>query len=168
MKLLAIDPSIHNVGMAFCDTEKKESIKTHMHHLNVNFKDPTQKMSLISSNIFAHVKAFIGPTTKIDRLVIEYPNWQPSTKGKIAAQKGYTLDLAFIAGFIAGEMSLFPWNIYLPIPTEWKGNVPKKVTQHRVEKQFGMLQISEHEFDAIGLLMWLMKKLKLDFPSKIE
>ena len=91
----------------------------------------------------------------VDVLVIEYPNWQGSAKGLIAMQMGYTLDLAFMAGAMASSFGVMPENLYLPTPMQWKGNMPKTATVHRVQKEFGILQISEHEFDAVGMIQWV-------------
>lgn len=162
MRILAVDPSVNNVGLALYDTETKR-LQTHTHH-PPNRKGKggeTQEMSHMMAGVFRFIYISLLQGKKIDKLVVEYPNWQGSERGLIAAQQGYTLDLAFIAGHLASSFGLTPSNIYLPTPSQWKGNAPKAATQARVQRMFGTLQIDEHAYDAVGMIMWLMKQLAI-------
>lgn len=155
MKILAIDPSVNNIGLAIWNLTNNK-IRTRLHHPVRTFANANESQSMIqlanAALRFIWVDFLQGE--KVDKLVVEYPAWQASTKGLIAMQKGYTLDLAFLAGAMATGFKLSSQDVYTPTPLQWKGNAPKTATQHRVQKQFGMLQISEHEVDAIGLAMW--------------
>jgi len=151
MKILAIDPSVNNVGIAFYDTETKQ-LKTSCFHPKRN-KDTT--VLAVAKQIVSHMH-LSGKGRQMDVVVIEQPNWQGSTKGLIAMQQGYTLDLAFLVGYISCWLCC-PIT-YLPTPMQWKGTIPKEATQRRVEKQFGELNITEHEFDAIGMIQWVLSK----------
>lgn len=152
MKLLAVDPSVNNVGLAWYDTDC-DVLRTRLLH-----PPKMDNMAKQGAYIVRYIYMDFLQGKKIDKLVIEYPNWQNSEKGLIAMQQGYTLDLAYICGVIAAGLNLASANIYLPTPLEWKGNLPKQATMKRVQDRFGFLKISEHEYDAVGLLQWLRKQ----------
>ena len=155
MKILAIDPSVNNVGVAFYDTET-EQLKTTCFHPKRN-KDTT--VLAVAKQIVSHLHLNGNGRGQVDAIVIEQPNWQGSTKGLIAMQQGYTLDLAFLVGYLSSWL----WCplTFLPTPMQWKGTVPKAATKKRVERRFGELQVSEHEYDAIGMIMWLLDSDKI-------
>lgn len=159
MLLLAIDPSVNNIGVALYDTTLKK-LRTRLIHPNRTFRGAAESQSMVHLSIYvlrAILIEFLSGK-QIDKLVIEYPNWQRSTKGLIAMQQGYTLDLAFLAGVLATGFKLCAADVYTPTPLQWKGNIPKDATKLRVQKEFGILQISEHEYDAVGMMQWLKKQ----------
>ncbi len=154
MKILAIDPSVNNVGIAWHDNElgtTKSSL----------FKPTRHTMPCICHAICSHLAlTVLQKGERPDFVILEYPQWEASERGLIAMQKGYTLDLAFIVGFIAGRLNLAPANILVPTPRDWKKNIPKAATELRVKRYFGSnlrAGISEHEYDALGLILWYLK-----------
>ena len=153
MKILAVDPSVNNIGLACYNSDTKE-LRTQLFHPKKG-----REKAAMGIEILRHVLLFFLQGEKVDYMVVEYPNWQGSAKGLIAMQKGYTLDLAFVCGILAAGLPLSSNKIFLPTPLEWKGNAPKSATEYRVKKRFGILQISEHEYDALGLLMYAMEKV---------
>lgn len=164
MNILAIDPSIRNVGFAFFQTENPKLtqdrfLSTYLHHPLEIKRGNHLRMQAIGQDIlqFLHLRVLQGK--KINRLVIEYPQWENSQRGAIASEQGYTLDLAYICGLIVAYSNLpSSSSVLLPTPLIWKGNLPKKATESRVQQKFGTLQISEHEYDACGLLLWGCEK----------
>lgn len=156
MKILAIDPSVNNVGIAYYDTETKE-IKTSCFHPN-----RTGKIGMDTRQIYSHLILRYGllqKEKKPDVLILEYPNWQGSTKGLIAMQQGYTIDLAFVVGHLSGLINA-P-HCQMPTPLDWKKNIPKAATQARVRRYFSpqsFNHISEHEFDALGMIIWYLER----------
>ena len=150
MNILAVDPSVNNVGLAYYKTAglMEATLETALFHPEKGAILQKKGNQLIR---FLHLKGW-----KPDKLIIEYPQWEGSQRGAIAAQQGYTLDLAYLCGMLVGWSGLGSKDIFLPTPRNWKGNLPKKATEHRVKEKFGFVtsQISEHEFDSVGLLMW--------------
>lgn len=140
--------------MALWDSYKEKEIKTKLFHPTKKKTELTcQVMPRIANEILRFI--FLTLYNELpDVLVIEYPQWEGSERGAIASQKGYTLNLAFLAGYIGGYYALPFTKKYFPTPRDWKGNMPKSATVHRVQKYFGTLQISEHEMDAVGLILW--------------
>ncbi len=155
MLILAIDPSINNVGTALYDTlTQKLKTKLIKPSRSLAGAAESQSMVCIGHDILRVLIVEVLQGKKVDKLIIEYPQWENSERGAIAAQKGYTLDLAFIAGMVGGGFGLATNNIYAPTPMMWKGNRPKTATKADVKRVFGSLQISEHEVDAVGLILW--------------
>lgn len=152
MKFLAVDPSINNVGLAYYNSDT-QVVRTRIFH------PPKLDLAPMGASILRFIFISFLQGEKVDKLIVEYPNFQGSTKGLIAMQQGYTLDLAYICGVLAGGMQLASADVMLPTPLEWKGNQPKAATELRVQRWFGTLQISEHEYDALGLLLYAMKKV---------
>lgn len=154
----AIDPSVNNIGVAVHNTET-QMVDTHLYR-------PVRTDSLLfdARTVLQKIKTSILLNRPVDYLTIEYPNWQNSDKGLIAMQQGYTLDLAFQVGIFAAGFGLPSGSVFLPTPNIWKGNTPKLATEHRVQKKFGILQISEHEYDALGMILWTIKQTA---PSRL-
>jgi hypothetical protein len=161
MLILAVDPSVKNVGFALtCGNGK---IVTCLHHpLEIPRNNPLRLQSIAGDILNRlHLLLAIYQYKKITHLVIEYPQFENSVRGEVAARQGYTLDLAYVCGEIVRYCALHTSNVRLPTPLQWKGNRPKKATELEVQKKFGMLQISEHEYDACGLLLWGLEEMKL-------
>lgn len=155
MLILAIDPSVNNVGIALYDTKTKQ--------LESNCFKPKRNQDTPIIQVTSQITDFLQKKKRPDVLIVEYPQWEASTRGLIAMQQGYTLDLAFICGFIAGAYpKLSPSSILTPTPREWKGQTPKAGTECRVRRAFNLSsnKISEHEFDAMGLILWFLSSVE--------
>jgi Holliday junction resolvasome RuvABC endonuclease subunit len=70
-------------------------------------------------------------------MALEYPTFFDSTAGKIAAMQGYTLDLAGMVGYIMGRFKMPPDAVTLWKPEQWKGTVPKHITQAKFVRLYG-------------------------------
>lgn len=149
MLILAVDPSINNVGLALYDTETKKLTTKVLH-------PPKLKRQYLLSWIDVTIK--IGFVVVPDILIIEYPTFQHSSRGHIAAQKGYLFDLAYIAGYLSAQSGLDPSCIHLPTPQQWKGNLPKAAVGRRFERRFGISadSITDHEFEAAMMIAWFL------------
>jgi hypothetical protein len=92
----------------------------------------------------------------------EWPVFFNSPKGRIAAQENYTVDLAAIVGYVAGQFRFKAENITLWTPMQWKGSVPKYVTEAKFVRLFGssakrlVRTLSNDTIDAIMIAeYWL-------------
>lgn len=88
--------------------------------------------------------------------IIEYPSFQSSTKGKIAAMQGYTFGLAWVAGYIMAHMPETEW--YLPTPIEWKGTQNKDAMAVKFTYWTGLPSrfYSDHQYEAALMLKWYL------------
>lgn len=155
MRILGIDPSINNVGIALYNTETCD-LKMQTFHP----KRPAP-IANIGVQIARHILiSFLQGEKRPDALVIEYPEWQNSERGIIAMQQGYTLDLAFVVGFLCGSLGIKASACHTPTPSQWKGNLPKKAVGLRFERRFLACskEISDHEFEAAMMIDWFLKQ----------
>lgn len=150
MNILAIDPSVNNVGIAWYSTEEKR-LCTKLFH-------PPKGPTMVSIGI--QIIKSIQTMKEFDVIIMEYPQYEGSARGDIASKKGYTLDLAFLCGFIGGFFDLGSAKTLTPTPREWKGNRPKSATEAEVKKAFSSFVGSEHEIDAVGMIFWYLRSAK--------
>jgi len=155
MRVLGIDPSVNNVGIAFYDTQTHK-LKT------VTFQPKRTKDTPIA-NVAVQITRYILISVlqgekRPDLAVMEYPQWEDSERGRMAMQKGYIHQLAFIVGYLCGNLGLASSCLYTPTPMEWKKNIPKKAIGIRFERRFLVPanSVSDHEFEAAMMIDWLL------------
>lgn len=145
MKILAIDPSIHHIGVACWE---EDQLRTY----DLTFKQGAKTMLNITLRHAIQPLIDFAP----DVLICEYPNFQQSVKGKIAAQQGYVADLAFVVGFI---VALIPTKrVFLPTPNQWKGQMGKDIVGQRFQRWTGINYhtLSDHQYEAGYMIKWYL------------
>ena len=133
--LLAIDPSLANLGVALLDG---------MGHL-VEVVQVTHHMDTHVPWEFraAHMSLFLGyfiPSILEGRrvaVIIEVPSNWFSEKGQGSKDKGDVQKLYFFTGALATALAVCPlvhsvWGVH---PEQWKGQTPKKVVMQRLAKR---------------------------------
>lgn len=151
MKILSLDPSVANkAGWATFDTETKEWHWGAWELSGVNFK---QRCNDLKDYITMEIGEF-------DFLICEWPAFYGGDKGAVAAQQGYTINLAGIAMFCIGWLQLSPKQYELVTAPQWKGSVPKQVTQRRFYQAFDLKvrDVDHNAVDATMLLYWWVTK----------
>lgn len=146
--ILAIDPSIRHVGWAF---HQYEYIIPKWDGGVLEFKE-NYEIDFIAYSICQKLKDKLQHIQP-DIIITEKPSFMSSAKGQIAAQQGYTLDLAFLNGYI---ISYFRKTLYIPkiiqyTPQQWKGQVPKSATLAKFKREFPQInadKLTDHEIDA--------------------
>ena len=95
-----------------------------------------------------------------DILVCEWPAFYGGEKGQIAAQQGYTINLAGIAMYLAGFFQVHYRNLFLYTAPTWKGTVKKAVTARRFFRMFGEneMKVDHNAIDACMMLVWHCKQ----------
>lgn len=157
MIFLSIDPSINHVGWTTFDTKehlrgRKATDGWQWGTLELDGFNKVVRMVDLCQQLSLHL------VQKIDHLVVEYPAFYSSEKGKIAAHRNFTIDLAHIAGFVAGTLGM-THRTYHPITAiEWKGAVQKEVTARKFFRLFNypLRKISEHAVDSTMLLRYFL------------
>ena len=156
--ILAIDPSMNNLGWAChnlnlgCDRYDIDSDawRFGLIHPKSNERAPQYRWR----DAFVKLRERVGwrPT----HLASEWPSYFASAKGKIAAMKGYTLDLAGITAYIAGRYGMQVNFISLWKPEQWKGVVPKAATQAKFIRLYGKSAehiVRNYSHDVIDAIM---------------
>jgi len=94
-------------------------------------------------------------------VVIEYPQWRkgsPMPPAKL-------IPLAFRAGELSGLYKREGHTVHLVRPTDWKGSVPKKIHQRRIEavlseEERGRLKDNHNAKDAAGIGLYHLGRLR--------
>jgi hypothetical protein len=146
--LVAIDPSVNNLGWASYDVNLGQNLydidsgawKFGLIHPKSGGR---QEMPYKWRDAFYKLKVALEggwPT----HMAAEWPNFFSGYRGKIAAMRGHTLGLAGQVGYIAGRFGLRAEAVLLCSPQQWKGSVPKRVTQAKFLRLFGPEKAALH------------------------
>lgn len=165
--ILAVDPSIRNVGWAIHIYDKERKISD-WNGGCLSFPED-QSIQSLSFNVCMLLDGllkkygYFSEPTLPSVLIVEKATFMSGTKGHIAAQKGYTLDLAFIAGYIVSHFRVNRFHpvIKLYTPQDWKGNVPKSATLAKYKRYFPGIKPpkTDHEVDAKMMIVHYLESL---------
>lgn len=171
MRVLAIDPSVNNVGWCLFNSRirkyKKQwkwgTLKLEGHNYQMKLVDLVQLLDQLVD------------LSRIDILVTEWPTYFDCERGDIAAHSNFTINLAGVCAYLAGTMGLDHRRWHNATATTWKGSVNKYITGNRFFRVFGKHQrdISEHSIDATMMLRWwlitygrqVFARAREDFPE---
>lgn len=151
--LISIDPGLSGTGWARWSNTQLEAVGV----IHDRAKDDTlaARCRGIASQILKHIHRF-GDM----HVFIEMPQHMASAKG-IAAQSGSVYKLAFLVGYLAADV--YPCEVIVVTPQEWKGQLPKDVVQRRIERILGRSKcravgIRSHAWDAVGIGLFALGK----------
>jgi hypothetical protein len=154
MKIMSLDTATVSTGYALFE----ETGPIHTLYQYGLIKAPSSKpwrfRNLYISN---RVKA-MRFKHEVDLVVMEFPESRPGPAGMQAWTQGTTIKLAHLCG----QCDL--GRCELVTPTQWKGQLPKKVTLARCNKQFKLgLKDKDHDIaDAIMLGAWWFMKARME------
>ena len=156
---LSIDPGIGGTGWAFtpascttpsiigCVTPPKRGAWE-------------ERFDIALDRLSASISRIVPNWDEVD-LVIEIPAVFSSTRrGIAAAGRGDVVKIALLAG---GVMRTFPdANYILARPSDWKGQLPKKLTERALRDHLGPETVArlglddepDHTWDAVGIGLW--------------
>lgn len=147
MRFLSLDPSVNNVGWTLFDSKKKEKKQWRWGTFVLEGFNREQRVADLKGMIDLTIGDF-------DHLIGEYPTFFSAERGQIAAHKGYTIDLAFILGYIAGSYHKDHRTFHPFTPVQWKGSVKKEITARKFFRVFKvrLSTLSEHAIDSTMML----------------
>lgn len=96
-----------------------------------------------------------------DLIAIEKPFVAMSGKCLASAQSGDVIKLTLLAGRLWQLCWHYCNQFQWVTVQEWKGQLPKKITEKRVIKRLPQLseyQLTDHEFDALGIGLYLLER----------
>jgi len=159
MKILAVDPGLAACGVAYHDTEKGtwkvKTVRTNTAHGNV-----VERSARIANEIFGVPGMKPEPC---DAFCVERMKVYKSQKG----DPQDLLDLSFLAGYLAARAHTRT-KLY-PLPSQWKGQIDKKIHHEQMKRQLPDLAKGRHSkdaWDAIGLVLWTKKKMEFKEYAK--
>lgn len=159
-RILCIDPSIRAMGYAFFD--------------QVQQSKPWAKWVLSDSGCYTYAErdtywhyALDAMVDAVEGLVCG-TDTDPATLAHVFVERpdhvrtdpGSVLKLMACAYSIR-QMLLPDWPVTMLDVNEWKGNVPKEVTQRRIRKHWGWGGTDHNEADAVGIGDYVLRKAKL-------
>jgi hypothetical protein len=177
--ILALDPSVNNMGYAVFATQYIEPaiIAYQLVASGVLLSDKESKKQVLEKRIetMLHKMASMewyaeggwanGGLVVIEQVVIEQPEPWGSYKSMASDKSGSLVMLHLMVGALIGWFAQkADTEVRLVKVSQWKGQLPKKVTQDRLKKRYGRVFQSD-EADAVGLGEWYIKWLQTN-PAK--
>lgn len=141
-RLMSIDPSVNNLGMAIWDVNEKNLLLWKLLHPEVGQRRNEFDKSLSMLN---QVKQWIQ-TYAVNRIIMETPeHWVVG--GFQARETGSMTKLAFVCGMLCSLVNDLQ-EFKVVTPAEWKGQLPKEVVANRLKDHYLPLGVNLTEIDA--------------------
>lgn len=155
--LIGVDPSINDCGIAVVMFSTQSAVPILALTRNLDLR-PIPILADKASEICRLLKVY-KERYKVRHIISEFPTFQNSTRGNIAAQKGYTLNLAYLVGFIEGQ---FPTDSIHYTPSQWKGSQNKEMVGKKFQRLFNIdyQNLTDHEFEAAMVTVYHYNKTK--------
>lgn len=159
--LLSIDPGLNGTGYAYW--EGKIPVAAGV------VRPLTDDSLLYRANDLYGKLRYMRPEawaiSDLNDVVIEFPEYHESFKGRTARATGSMDKLCFAIGVLAKSFSTPFTDVHLPHVREWKGQLPKDVVMSRMLKHYGKktcdrLGIRTHAWDALGIGHWFLNREK--------
>lgn len=87
--------------------------------------------------------------------------WAGSLKSLTAARKGTLMKLTYLIGGYCKVMDNLDIEFHIINPQEWKGQLSKQAVANRIKRITGNTYNTEHETDAVGIGLSMMKQKKI-------
>lgn len=149
-RLISIDPSINNMGLAIWDLPTKKLL---VHVLVHPKKYYTANEYDKSFSMLAQVRSYMT-TYRVNRIIMEIPEYW-AVGGFQARETGSMTKLMFVCGMIYSLRDQLE-ELKLVTPREWKGQLPKKVVEVRLRDHYlphgvDLTQINDNVMDGISI-----------------
>ena len=150
-KVLAIDPSIISLGWAVLEPPNDKPVL--LDYGTVKCKTVGLPIETRMNTTIAGLEDAVRDLDRESIVVIEKPQLWGAYKSVASMHSGDLLGLYLLVG------ALYWWAanrfvnhlVYLIPVSEWKGQLPKTVTQKRMEKRYNVTFETDDEADACGL-----------------
>ena len=142
IRLLSIDPSINNLGMAIWDVGSKELLLYKLVHPEIGHRQDEYKKSLSMLN---QLKTWIQ-VYGVNRMMMEIPeHW--AVAGFAARETGSIAKLMFVCGLLYSLVQELE-EVKLVTPRGWKGQLSKEVVANRLQDHYIPLGVDLTKIDA--------------------
>lgn len=161
-KILCIDPGLYVLGWAVFEIDEAKHTGRYICSSVIKYKpsypkkDWLDKVSYMVSRVVNLVESYA-----IDKVVVEQPEVFMGGKGQAASNSGAVMKLTALVfaikyAVIYSRKKRKAKVCQLVSVRKWKGNVPKRITQKRVKKHWGV-KVEGDEGDAVGLGDWYIR-----------
>ena len=153
VKILGIDPSIAHCGWGCIDTSNEEPVHVESGVIMTELEDGNARYAQIACEFHHYIIGICAP----DLIVVEWPTFEDSPRGRSLARKGYN-KLCAVAGGCVAVAAAHGAPYALVTAWQWKGTYPKPLIKARVEELFGERDWArEDAWEALGLALWADK-----------
>lgn len=151
--VLAIDPSIRACGVATLYRGK----------IRLATLRPSRQGDLPQRCLSLWTQLQNWLTEPVKHLIVEYPTFQDTAKGRTAAVSGHINKLAFVCGYLCCGLVSTVETTTLVTPQEWKGFWSKQRTRehvlaHRIGKQLRGKTFDHNACDAAALALYYVDR----------
>jgi len=160
MTCVSIDPGIET-GWAAWDTHKPT-----WKLVNVGILSPAgTAWDTRLRNLCMLFKAYVIEPYAPTKAIIEMGQFFESEGGQLCARRGDLAKLLLATGALYGMLRTHcNTGIVLVKPSQWKGQLPKKIVEQRIRRILGsklceQLDIQSHAWDAVGVGLWAQNRL---------
>lgn len=157
---IGVDPDTSHTGIAYIHTDGRIELRlARARGRLVNDRYPEMAKALRLESM--------GQVRSEDcQLAVEFQKLRPGREKNPNAMMGVQAVAGMALASLNANMQLA--NVYTPIPSEWKGSIPKEAHQKRILREVGLtLQSPEfkgipeslktHVVDALGIALWLKR-----------
>jgi len=152
-RVLTIDPGIRSTGYAYwydlSDTVPPMDSGIWRQKADIDWKKAVEGQ-WFEFRLFLNYRL-------IDLVVFETPSVWQSAKSHASAVKGDLFKMSHMLGGFHYMCAMWEIDIKLITPRDWKGQLPKRVVEARLMKQYGV-KFRDHECDAVGIGSWLYRE----------
>lgn len=159
VRLLCIDPGTRKMGVAMFEVDHRKRTSQLLKYFVVLIPKSKGEWHARINTMTDRAIHFCN-TNQPDMVLIEEPRLFLSTgKGQAASNSGAVLKLVATAYCIAGALkALFTDRVIMVPVQQWKGNVPKEITQKRVLRHWNCRSGDDNITDAVGIGDWYIRK----------
>lgn len=150
-RLMSIDPSINNLGVAIWDIEQEQLLDHRLLHPKKEAKNNEYAKSL---SMLRQLQNLIEKFS-VDNMICEVPeHW--AVAGFEARETGSIAKLCFVCGMIYSLHDTLE-SCEVVVPRGWKGQLPKEVVANRLFDEYmekygiDMVKMNPNVMDAIGI-----------------
>lgn len=164
--ILTVDPSMTNIGWCLWRGDKWGTAESAFVALGTSHpvsRDPENAATSTGEAIKRLKESLPIAPSLIDVVYIEYPEYHTSAGGRVTASSGALVKLSIATGIIAIDFINSGSAIQFITPSEWKGQISKKLQRDRVKKKISedlwrrVSKASSHAFDAFSIGLYLQR-----------
>ena len=163
--LFAIDPSIRKCGLAvFAATACSKlldarTLRSTESKLWLRRSDEMVRLVANAIETYRKTQRLHAHTC---RVLIEMPSHYSSAVGNAAKNSGAILKLMFFVASLRQLLIGLGYCATLIRVNQWKGTVPKAITERRMQKRYGkqaLHGLDDNAIDAIGIGTWFLENM---------
>jgi Holliday junction resolvasome RuvABC endonuclease subunit len=156
--LLSIDPGVNDLGWATWSWRRRKRLEAPLSCGVFSARDRgglKRHWSLKIEDLMGQLWRVVEDL-ELRHVAIEMPESMGGAKGIAARKRGDVVHLAYCVGYVAAIAHAKSATVDPVRVSRWKGQLPKRVVQARVERAIGLVaqdgtRIASHAVDAVGV-----------------